>query len=253
MGRDRAAGKAKRSAGSGSDAERTTAGDEPEMRSAGAFLHSGRYRDMVSGRAARRITIDRKATMTESRSPRFIQSAIADAGPAAARAALLAPPAEHRAEVLLRRARLAAVRGDHRAGRVLPDAHRGGDLRRPRRRDARGLRHRRTVLVDLGAGNCAKAARLFPLLRAEALRRGRHLGRVPARGAAPGAARASAARHASGSARTSPPASSCPPSCSKAARRSSSIPARASATSPATRRYAFLRRMREPAPAAAAS
>ena len=51
----------------------------------------------------------------------------------AARADLAAQEAA--AEVLLRRPRQRAVRGDHGAARVLPDAHRGGAAHRPRRRD----------------------------------------------------------------------------------------------------------------------
>ena len=39
------------------------------------------------------------------------------------------------------------------------------------------------VMVDLGAGNCAKAARLFGRARAAPLRGGGHLGRLPAPGA----------------------------------------------------------------------
>ena len=103
-------------------------------------------------------------------------------------------PAERRAEVLLRRPRLAPVRGDHRARRSTTRPA-------PRRRSSPPTAPRcaprsapARVLVDLGAGNCAKAVSLFPVLRAEALCRGRRLGRVPARRAAPGAARASAAR-----------------------------------------------------------
>ncbi len=44
------------------------------------------------------------------------------------------------AEILLRRARLAAVRADHRAARVLPDAGRAGDPHNPLRRDPRRRR-----------------------------------------------------------------------------------------------------------------
>ena len=51
----------------------------------------------------------------------------------------------HSAQVLLRRARLRALRRDLRAARVLPDAHRAGDLRRAPRRDRRGRRPRRAV------------------------------------------------------------------------------------------------------------
>ena len=71
---------------------------------------------------------------------------------------LSAPTATIAAQVLLRRARLAAVRGDHRVARVLPDAHRGGHLR-PRTRAAwRQQLGPVATLVDLGAGNCEKAA-----------------------------------------------------------------------------------------------
>ena len=62
-----------------------------------------------------------------------------------------------RAEVFLRRAGVRAVRRDLRAARVLPDAHRARDLRAHRddivARDRPGKQ-----LVDLGAGDCAKAA-----------------------------------------------------------------------------------------------
>ena len=82
--------------------------------------------------------------MTESRSPRFIQSRVADAGAGSARAPpLLAARPSIAPKYFYDAPRLAPVRGDHRADRVLPDAHRGGDLRRPRRRDARRVRHRR--------------------------------------------------------------------------------------------------------------
>ena len=45
------------------------------------------------------------------------------------------------------------------------------------------------TLIDLGAGDCAKATRLFAAAAPGALRRGRHLGRIPARSVALGAAR----------------------------------------------------------------
>ena len=148
--------------------------------------------------------------MTESRSPRFIQSRVAEAGPEARARRAARDPAEHRAEVLLRRPRLAPVRGDHRAARSTTRPA-------PRRRSSPPTAPRcaprsapARILVDLGAGNCAKAVSLFPRAAAEALRRGRRLGRVPARSAAPACSASIRSSTWSGWARTFRPASTLP-------------------------------------------
>ena len=91
------------------------------------------------------------------------------------------------AQVLLRPARLAPVRSHHRAGRVLPHPHRGGDLRAPCRRH--GARDRPAGHArgpgrgQLREGDAAAAGTSAGRLRGD-----RHLGGVPARGAADGAA-----------------------------------------------------------------
>ena len=99
------------------------------------------------------------------------------------------------AQVLLRLARLEAVRGHHRTARVLPDAYRGGDPRTPRRGDRRAHRRgrhagrsRRRQLRQGGAPVRPAAS--------VALCCDRHLGRVPARCAARARREASAARDA---------------------------------------------------------
>ena len=101
---------------------------------------------------------------------------------------------ERRAEVLLRPARLASLRGHHRAARVLPDADRGGDLRGARRgdggRDRCRRRARRSRRRQLRQGG-----QPVPAARAEPLCRDRHLGRLPARRAAPASARSPAGGH----------------------------------------------------------
>ncbi|MCE9661495.1 MAG: L-histidine N(alpha)-methyltransferase [Burkholderiales bacterium] len=101
--------------------------------------------------------------MTESRSPRFIQSPVADGGPAAARAALLAPrPSiapkyfyDPLGSKLFEAITELTEYYPTRTEAAIFAAH-GEDLRK-----AFG---QGTILVDLGAGNCAKAARLFPVL-----------------------------------------------------------------------------------------
>ena len=60
-----------------------------------------------------------------------------------ARAGLTATPEVAAAQVVLRRPRQRAVRGDHPAARVLPDPRRAGDPRRARRRDRRRAPARR--------------------------------------------------------------------------------------------------------------
>ena len=162
----------------------------------GASLHSGRSRGKVHAIAAttprstgtNRQESDAHAPIRPEPSRRFHRRTRRGARRAAGVAG------ERSAEVLLRPPRLAPVRGDHRAARVLPDAHRGVDLRAPRGRPgARGrLRHHvdRPRCRQLREGDAA-----VPAARAAPLRRGRHLGRLPARRAAPGAARASGDRN----------------------------------------------------------
>ena len=118
-----------------------------------------------------------------------------DRDPAAERRALLDGPARDpgvdRAEILLRCARLRAVRRDLRAAGVLPDAHRARDLHAPsqrhRERDRRGQAARRPRRRRLREGGGVAAG-----ARAVALRRGRHRRRRAARRAR--APRARAAR-----------------------------------------------------------
>ena len=92
------------------------------------------------------------------------------------------------AQVLLRRARLAAVRRHHRARRVLPHAHRGGHLRGPRAGDRR--RAARAHRLARGPERAGRPGRRQlrqgrAAVRGAApapLRGGRHLGRLPAPG-----------------------------------------------------------------------
>ena len=93
------------------------------------------------------------------------------------------------------------------------------------------------VMVDLGAGNCAKAASLFGAAGAAPLRGGGHLGGLPAPGAAGAAARASGAWTWSAWGWTFPRGCSCPPTSARGPRWCS-IRARASATSRPTMRCA---------------
>ena len=90
--------------------------------------------------------------------------------------------------LLLRRARLGAVRGDHRASRVLPDPGRARDPRAPRRRD----------LCDGGKPHDADRARLR--LREQDPRAARRdaRGRLPRGIRAGGHLRADHARHRRG-------------------------------------------------------
>src|SRR6187549_1539286 len=118
---------------------------------------------MVSGRARRRRSQDRKALMTASRSPRFLQSPMADAGVEAARAALLAA-----------RATIAPKYFYDALGSRLFEAITELAEYYPTRTEAAifaadgaaigAACGTGSILVDLGAGNCAKAASLFPLL-----------------------------------------------------------------------------------------
>ncbi len=192
MSRERAAGQAQRGAGSRSDAERATAGDGPgSVRRAHSCILGDTAIWCRAARPAARD--DRKATMTDSRSPRFFQSAIADAGPDAARAALLSP-----------RPSIAPKYFYDALGSRLFEAITELDEYYPTRTEAaifaaRGTEMRAAfgtgaILVDLGAGNCAKAREPVSGAGAEALRRHRCLGGVPARSPAPGAEAASAAR-----------------------------------------------------------
>ena len=101
--------------------------------------------------------------MTDSRSPRFFQSAVADAGPEAARAALLSP-----------RPSIAPKYFYDALGSRLFEAITELTEYYPTRTEAaifaaRGAEMRAafgtgSILVDLGAGNCAKAVSLFPVL-----------------------------------------------------------------------------------------
>ena len=101
--------------------------------------------------------------MTESRSPRFIQNAVADAGPDAARAALLAA-----------RPTIAPKYFYDALGSRLFEAITELAEYYPTRTEAAIFAAHRdamraacgtgAVLVDLGAGNCAKAEALFPAL-----------------------------------------------------------------------------------------
>ena len=68
------------------------------------------------------------------------------------------------AEVLLRRARLGAVRGDHRAARVLPDPRRALDPRRARAPRS-SPRPAPTTLIELGSGAAAKTRCLLDAMR----------------------------------------------------------------------------------------
>ena len=83
------------------------------------------------------------------------------------------------AEVLLRRARLAAVRADHRAAGVLPDPGRAGDPQRARRPRSSPPPARRGTLVELGSGSAAKTRHLLERdarrRQPRDLRAGRHL------------------------------------------------------------------------------
>ena len=73
------------------------------------------------------------------------------------------------AQVLLRRARLGAVRPDHRAARVLPRARRARDPQPARAGDRGG---RRVELVELGSGMASKTrALLYAMAGAGTLRR----------------------------------------------------------------------------------
>jgi L-histidine Nalpha-methyltransferase len=101
--------------------------------------------------------------MTDSRSPRFIQSPIADGGPAEARAALLAPRASVAPKYFYDALGSKLFEAITELAEYYPTrteaaifAARGAAIR-----DAFGAG---TILVDLGAGNCAKAASLFPVL-----------------------------------------------------------------------------------------
>ena len=74
-------------------------------------------------------------------------------------------PEEAAAEVVLRRPRQRAVRGDHPAARVLPDPHRAGPA--GRRASTRSPRSRGAdTLVELGSGSSEKTRLLLDALRA---------------------------------------------------------------------------------------
>ena len=94
------------------------------------------------------------------------------------REGLLVPVQGAAAEVLLRRARLGAVRADHRAARVLPDPGRALDPRRARRRRSSPPRAP-TTLIELGSGrrreDALPARRDARRRHARDLRPGRHL------------------------------------------------------------------------------
>ena len=95
------------------------------------------------------------------------------------RAGLSRPFKELSPKLLLRRARLAALRADHRASRVLPDALRARDPgRAARRRSARPANNPAT-LIELGSGSAAKTRVLLDAMQSSRLPRhlrpGRHL------------------------------------------------------------------------------
>ena len=82
------------------------------------------------------------------------------------------------AEILLRRARLAAVRADHRAARVLPDPRRAGDPRRrarPRSSPPPAARDAGRARLRLGGEDPPPAERDARLRQPRHLRPGRHL------------------------------------------------------------------------------
>ena len=118
---------------------------------------------MVSDRSRRRTNDGPNAFMTASPSPRFIQTAVADAGPGAARAALLAP-----------RPTIAPKYFYDALGSRLFEAITELAEYYPTRTEAaifsahgaamRAACGTGAILVDLGAGNCAKAEALFPVL-----------------------------------------------------------------------------------------
>ena len=60
------------------------------------------------------------------------------------------------AEIFLRRRGLAAVRADHRAARILSDAHRARDSAASMRGDDAALHSRRAALVEFGSGSSTK-------------------------------------------------------------------------------------------------
>ena len=96
----------------------------------------------------------------------------------------LSPTAEGAAlQVLLRRARLGAVRADLRAAGVLPDPHRDRDPRASTPATSRRMSARTARLIELGSGASVKVRILLAALRsAGGLRAGRHLARAAARG-----------------------------------------------------------------------
>ena len=85
-------------------------------------------------------------------------------GMAARRRAGLTAPQGALAEVLLRRARLGAVRADHRAARVLPDPRASARSSQPLGRD-RAAGGEPGTLVELGSGSAAKTRVLLDAMR----------------------------------------------------------------------------------------
>jgi len=101
--------------------------------------------------------------MTDSRSPRFLQGDIADAGPEAARAALLSPRPSIAPKYFYDALGSRLFEAITELAEYYPTrteaaifAARGAELRA-----AFGTG---SILIDLGAGNCAKAVSLFPVL-----------------------------------------------------------------------------------------
>src|SRR5205085_2951774 len=90
VGRHSAARETERRARSGRDAERATASDGRKAVRRAHPCILGDTEIWCRAERRRHRSQDRKALMTASRSPRFLQSPIADAGVEAARAALLA-------------------------------------------------------------------------------------------------------------------------------------------------------------------
>ena len=154
--------------------------------------------------------------MNEIRTPRFIQSPVADAGPEAARLA----PCSRRGRASRRNtsttpsARVCSRRSPSWRSTTRPAPRRRSSPRRGA--ELRAAIGSGTILVDLGAGNCAKAESLFPVLQPK-----RYVAVDVSveflRSALARAARASRARRGRPRPGFLAPASSCRPSCSRAA------------------------------------
>lgn len=100
--------------------------------------------------------------MSEPRSPRFIQSRVAEAGPDAARAALLAARPSIAPKYFYDRLGSTLFEAITELPEYYPTRTEAAIFAAHGAEMARGLGAGATI-VDLGAGNCAKAASLFPL------------------------------------------------------------------------------------------